>query len=387
MSKPVFNSGLNHSRRYKDYSNYYYRGAVLYWVLLALFFTSVILLPFLSVDVTIQSRGKIHSLNQVTPIHASVTSQIKKVSIQENIKVGKGDTLFWLNCSGLDNEIVNMDQQLIRYNSFLEDLSGLLAAKGNDNLMTTLYRKEFEDYKSELLRRQRLIRKTTIDYNRSSKLFKERVIAEAEFIEDSFKLQQANDNLSVYKSGVFAKWESDRKEYANQINELNARKENLVQEKNKYVIVAPLSGLILDYNGKRAGSFVQEDELLCQLSPLDSLIVECYVTPSDIGLIRDDMDVQFQVKAFPYNDWGLASGRVIDIGGDVVKVNDQWLYKVKCSLNKNYLQLSNGVKGNFKKGMDLTGRFIVTRRTLYQLLFDKVDNWLNPKIIHKAAEE
>jgi len=34
----------------------------------------------------------------------------------------------------------------------------------------------------------------------------------------------------------------------------------------------------------------------------------------------------------------------------------------------------------FKKGMTLQARFIVTKRSLWQLLYDKVDDWANPNI-------
>jgi HlyD family secretion protein len=34
-----------------------------------------------------------------------------------------------------------------------------------------------------------------------------------------------------------------------------------------------------------------------------------------------------------------------------------------------------------KKGMTVQVRFLVTRRTLFQLLFDKADDWLNPNRI------
>ena len=33
-----------------------------------------------------------------------------------------------------------------------------------------------------------------------------------------------------------------------------------------------------------------------------------------------------------------------------------------------------------KKGMTVQARFIVARRSFWQLLFDKVDNWLNPNL-------
>ena len=35
---------------------------------------------------------------------------------------------------------------------------------------------------------------------------------------------------------------------------------------------------------------------------------------------------------------------------------------------------------HIKKGMTLQARFYVTRRTLFQLLYDKADDWLNPNV-------
>jgi hypothetical protein len=32
------------------------------------------------------------------------------------------------------------------------------------------------------------------------------------------------------------------------------------------------------------------------------------------------------------------------------------------------------------KGLTLQAEFIVARRSLYQLIYDKADDWLNPKI-------
>ena len=45
------------------------------------------------------------------------------------------------------------------------------------------------------------------------------------------------------------------------------------------------------------------------------------------------------------------------------------------------MQLKNGYNSTIRKGMTLTARFTITNRTLWQLLYDKIDAWLNPKII------
>ncbi|MBN2806811.1 MAG: HlyD family efflux transporter periplasmic adaptor subunit, partial [Prolixibacteraceae bacterium] len=108
---------------------------------------------------------------------------------------------------------------------------------------------------------------------------------------------------------------------------------------------------------------------------------ECYVSPSDIGFFHKGMKVNFQIDAYHYNQWGTATGTVNEISGDIVTINNQPVFKVRCTLKTNYLQIKNGYKGELKKGMTLTGRFMLTERTLAQLLFDKVDNWLNPKLV------
>ena len=46
----------------------------------------------------------------------------------------------------------------------------------------------------------------------------------------------------------------------------------------------------------------------------------------------------------------------------------------------------NGYKGDISKGMTLTARFLIANRSLWQLLYDKVDNWLNPKFKSSEAK-
>jgi HlyD family secretion protein len=119
------------------------------------------------------------------------------------------------------------------------------------------------------------------------------------------------------------------------------------------------------------------------ISPDSSLIAECYVSPNDIGLLRKNMHVSFQIDAFNYNEWGLVQGKIIDIARDFVVINEKPIFKVKCQLDKKALQLKNGYAAPLKKGLTFRARFVVTKRSLYQLLYDKTDDWLNPKIESK----
>ena len=160
--------------------------------------------------------------------------------------------------------------------------------------------------------------------------------------------------------------------------QLSSEEEQLKIEKSYAVIKAPVSGTIQQFNGKYKGAFLQAGEVIAVISPDSTLVASCYVTPADIGLIRNGMPVNFQLDAFNYSSWGFIQGDVEEVGNDFVMNNQQPVFLVKCRLYTISMSLKNGYSRSLKKGMTLQARFIITKRSLWQLLYDKVDNWLNP---------
>jgi hypothetical protein len=131
---------------------------------------------------------------------------------------------------------------------------------------------------------------------------------------------------------------------------------------------------------------VAVNDVIAEISPDGGLIAETYVLPKDVGLLRPGTTANFQVDAFNYNQWGMISGKVVSISNDIfAKEGEQPYFKVRCKLDDNKLELKNGYVGYLKKGMGLQANFYVTRRTLFQLLYDKADDWLNPNKIPSKA--
>lgn len=73
-------------------------------------------------------------------------------------------------------------------------------------------------------------------------------------------------------------------------------------------------------------------------------------------------------------------GEILEIGNDIEIIDDNPMFKVLCKANSSYLQLKNGFKGQLKKGMTLNARFELVERSLFQLLYDKIDDWINPSL-------
>ncbi len=108
------------------------------------------------------------------------------------------------------------------------------------------------------------------------------------------------------------------------------------------------------------------------------LTASCYVKPSDIGFIQKGQQVRLRIDAFNYKHWGTLSGRVTAISDELTVRDQQSFVEVRCQLDANHLQLKNGYKATLKKGMTFTAAFVLARRSLYELLSDKIENWVNP---------
>ena len=215
-------------------------------------------------------------------------------------------------------------------------------------------------------------------------MFEDDVIPKMEYLRVENRYEVALSQVQFAKEQYHNKWQIEQNRLKLKNVDLKNSINQLEKEKKQYIIKAPVSGTISQFSGLQIGSFITMGQTIAFISPNEDLIVECYISPSDIGFIKEGQNIVFQLDAFNYNQWGLAHGKVKEISNDISVINEKVVFRVRCSIEEQYLQLKNGYKGYLRKGMTLTGRFYLTKRNLWQLLFDKVDNWMNPKIIDKV---
>lgn len=151
------------------------------------------------------------------------------------------------------------------------------------------------------------------------------------------------------------------------------------KDKDMYFVKSPVSGTLDQFSGIYRGSSIRAGESLAVISPDSTLYFEVYVTPRNIGYLSLGMPVIVQVESFNYNEWGTVSGTVREISSDfMTDSGGNSYYKVKCGMDRDYLQLKNGRTGKLKKGMTVSAHFMITRRSLFDLLYQKMDDWVNP---------
>jgi HlyD family secretion protein len=341
-------------------------------------------LPFLFVDVSVKSSGQLKASVEVSTIKAVQPGFVQQVFIKENQMVKQGQLLFAVRSPVLEEKLNYLRKKLEETDTFLKDVNLLLTNDPQDllpnTLSTSLYRQQLSDFHQKLVEKQTAFQKKKQDYDRNKKLYDQKVIASVEFEGYAFELEKAKNDLGLLNQAQLTSWQQELRNYRKEKTEYENQLAEAEREKDNLHIKAPISGTIQNLVGIYEGSPVFAGQELGQISPDAKLLAEIYVSPADIGLLRPDMEARMQVNAFNYNQWGLLKGKIKEISNDIQMLNNQPVFEVKCNLLADHLSLKNGYIGKLKKGMTVQARFIVVRRSLWQLLYDKVDDWLNPNI-------
>ncbi|URC12604.1 HlyD family secretion protein [Flavobacterium sp. B183] len=354
------------------------RSFSIYFVILLFIIVFLTLLPVIKVDISSQSRGIVRSRTDNVPVATMVSGRVNWINLKNNGVVRKGDTLLKIAKENLESDKRTQDTLSKSVSALLRDVSVLLQNKTN-HLLTTTAREDLLKFQSGKNELQSKITQAQINFDRNKILYDKEIIAKADFEKLEYELRLSKQALQSFISQQKLTWENQKRDLEDRLKNLNGAVAKINAESNNYVVLAPVSGTIENYSGIQKGSFINASQSIAAISSADHLIVECNVSPNDIGLIKRNQKVKFQIDAFNYNQWGLLEGKVIDVDRNITLQNDQAFFKVRCALNSKTLQLKSGYKANISKGMTLTARYIITRRSLFDLLFDKIDNWLNPK--------
>ncbi|MDR1682008.1 MAG: HlyD family secretion protein [Candidatus Symbiothrix sp.] len=334
-------------------------------------------LPFVYVQVSTQARGIIRTPNENNQLQTAVYGEVVDIRIAENQTVALGDTLLVLNSENIDVQIDRTREKIRENTAFIADISALLSNQFS-LLKTPKYLYESNLYQSSENEQQTRIIYLQQEFSMTEQLYNKGAIAKSEFLQSQNTYDNAVRGRENLREQFRNRWQAERTGYELETKQLHSEIARLEDEKTKYALLAPVAGAVIQFSGIQRGNFIAPGQIVAQISNNSGLLIECYVSPSDIGYINENQQVKFQMDAFNYNQWGLAQGIVTEISNDIISMNEQPVFRVRCSLDTPFLSLKNGYRGNLKKGMTLTGRFYLTDRSLWQLLFDKIDDWLNP---------
>ena len=353
------------------------KSHIVYLVLLIGLLILTFLLPIIHVDIYSASPGMIRPQKEMNLINSPINGKVEQVNIEENSFVHVGDTLLMLDDKEISQAIQRLNDQLDSLRMKTYDLQYLIRTKyyNSDSIISSLYKSQLQEYMHKTKRLKDNFNWITKDFIRQEQLFKRGVISRKEFEINEEQFAAAKNALLLCRSQQKRVWQNELQVNLSEIRILRAQQLELEKNKNLHYIIAPVDGTIQDLVGIEKNNFLYTGSSIAHISPKTDLLVECYVKPTDIGMIKKNHPVTFQIDAFDHNYWGSATGEIIQISDDNLFINKMPMFKVICSINETSLRLGKNIHGTLKKGMTLKARFFIANRSLNQLLFDKLNDW------------
>lgn len=357
------------------------RSQMIYTTVLLAVLLCLLALPFIYVDVSVKSAGIVRPIAEKNELRSLVSGTIEEVLVREGQYVEKGQLILRLQEDISNSKISQASFELQQREAYIADLTRL--ASGGGSPRTPLYQQQYSRFTAAISEQQATMDKLGRDLDMYKKLFADKVVAEKELRDKQYDYDRS---VTLYRSAVQQQrsaWAEELSRYRLESNRLQADAEQLEKQKEWNLIKAPVSGTIQQFNGKYPGGYLQTGEMIGIISPDSNLVAECLVSPKDIAYLKPGMPIRFQVDAFNYNEWGSVEGTVQSVDNDFMLVDNQPVFKVRCKFAATEVSTAKGVKGQLKKGMTLQARFLLTRRSLFQLLYDRTDDWMNPNVIAK----
>lgn len=188
-------------------------------------------------------------------------------------------------------------------------------------------------------------------------------------------------NIAQYRNNELAATINNINTYRNKKRELEASIIKINSQIDSAIVKASRSGSVNSYIELVEGDTLQGGvEVLSIIPENDSdYKVNIYVGNEDIGKLKNDMKVKFNVYAFPNSEYGYLTGTITSISNDlkVDQSSGSAYYLVEAILDKNKLYNSKGQKANLKAVMACQAQMITENKRILIYLLEKIDLWMD----------
>jgi HlyD family secretion protein len=366
----------------------------IYWLSLLAVGAALGALPLIPVEITVRSSGIVRPVTERTELKAGISGRIAAVLARDNVHVAANQPLLELSVGDAEERLARNRVLQREKSGLVADLRALTAAPvppRPEKIPTAEPPAALPDLKTPVLIREHArflaqyevdrlaLAKARVTQGRTATLAAKGIVTEGERDDAYYTTDRAAADLQLLVQQTLSGWQSQLHDEQTALDQLVSEEKRLQEELALSVVRAPAAGTVQGLTGLSAGAFVVAGQSFGYVSPDAPLQVETYVSPKDIGCVRIGQAVRLQIDAYPYTEWGLLEGRIEEVAADAINNGQQPMFKVLVRPAVRSLRLRNGTTGALRKGMTLTARFVVGRRSLFQVLCEDASEWLAPQ--------
>ncbi|PSB41694.1 HlyD family secretion protein [Cyanosarcina cf. burmensis CCALA 770] len=207
-------------------------------------------------------------------------------------------------------------------------------------------------------------------------------LVEIEQAESRLKEQQSGYQ-SLIQAGKLAVLRSEQqlKDLEAQIAALQAeifqsksQIQSLKYQLGQRVLRAPVNGTIFQLPIQQAGAVVQPSQTIAEIAPQDiPLVLRSQIATSESGLLHQGMPVKLKFDAYPFQDYGIVSGRVTRIApsSKVTETNQGQLatYELEITLDRTCIPSAQECIA-LTPGQTATAEIVVRQRRVIDFILD-----------------
>lgn len=367
-----------------------------YWLTLAGVIGGLACLPLLEVDVSINAPGIVRPATERVELRLPTGGRIARLQVRDNERVVAGQVLLELETPDLDERASRNSSQRREKAAVLDLLGALANARaidagvipggdanpaGEEYPALRALRQEAMQLAAQLEANRLAAAKAGTELARASALAEKGIATQRELDDARYALERVQAEGRLLIEQARTRWHARSETETAHLEQLVSENRRIDAERALAVLRAPIDGTVQGLVGFTPGAFVTAGLAIGTVSPDDRLLVETLVSSRDIGLIRVGQSVRLQVDAFPYTQWGLLEGNVMGIAADASTTGggNATVFKVTVEPVRFELTRANGAAGHLGKGMTVSARFLTSRRTLLQVLYQDASEWLDPQ--------
>jgi HlyD family secretion protein len=364
----------------------------IYWLFLLGAAGGLAALPLVEVDVAVRAPGLVRPASGRRELRAPVSGFVAAWLVHDNDRVSAGQPLLVLQSGDLTERLARNRAAQRERRDAIADLTLLTAAfaeaganaadrppPGAAAFATAALRQESAQFLVQLETNRLGESRARSELDREVTLAAKGIASQRELDDARYQLDQTRAAGALLVQQTLTRWQTRLRDEEAERAELESTARRLEEERDHYTLRAPVAGVLLELAAFGPGHFVTAGQPLGTLSPDDRLVVEVLVPSRDAGLVHAGQAVKMQVDAFPYTQWGTLDGAVEQISADGLTDGRSSAFKLTIRPAARALRLPNGVRGELRKGFTLNARFLVARRSLFQLLYDDTSAWFDPE--------
>ena len=375
----------------------------------------------------VRANAKLASINAPKQIVTKISGKLVKLFAKENDTANIGDILGYVESTASHEELIrlskNIDTAAVLFNRNNLSEALLFLQNNYDNLGELqlnyqLFSATLQNFKNYLgngfyLRKRVMLfndltflqkmhtnleqqkglnteelalQQKTFDANESLK--NDKVISALDYRNETSKLISKKLNLPQIGSAILGN-EAQQNEKLKEIAELentiaqqkatfnqslNTFKSQIDEWKQKYLLIAPISGKITFATFLQENQQLQNSQIVCYINPSDShYYAELYIPQTNFGKVKKGQDVLLKFPSYPFQEYGSVKGKIDFISN--ISTDSGYLAKIVLpkGLHTNYNKIVQYRDGLFAQGEIITKDMRLLERFYYNIV-KQVDN-------------